>query len=444
MINYIHNENTKSKDLTLQILTLKATKAKKICVLGLGYIGLPTASIFATHGFNVVGVDINGNVVSKLKKGEPHVDEPGLKTMVEAAMKSGNLIVQDQPGKADAYIIAVPTPITIDKKANLSFVKAAAESIVPVLGKGNLVILESTCPPGTTENFLIPILAGSGLAIGEDLYVAHCPERVLPGKILKELVENDRVIGGINPESAAKAKELYGAFVEGEIFLTDATTAEMVKLMENTYRDVNVALANELSTLCERLNIDAWEVIELANRHPRVKLHKPGPGVGGHCLPVDPWFIVEKFPEEAQLIRLSREINDAQPKHVFKAIEEATRGLKEPKVTVLGVTYKGNVDDTRESPARELIHLLRERDYAVAAYDPHVSTFEVKLDGLEEAFRSSDCAVVMADHDEFKYLDLDKLGKLMRTKQVLDTRNILDLKRWQEAGFRAKLLGRGK
>lgn len=433
VMNHVHAKNTKSKDLT-----------PRVCVVGLGYIGLPTASMLATHGFKVIGVDVNEKINSELKRGKTHIEEPGLRTLVEAAVKSGNLTPCVKPGEADAFIIAVPTPVTSDKRADLSFVKAAAESIVPVLRPGNLVILESTSPPGTTRELLVPILTRSGLKIGEELYVVHCPERVLPGRIIKEIVENDRIIGGINPESAEKAKELYSTFVDGNIFLTDATTAEMVKLMENTYRDVNVALANELSILCERLNIDAWEVIELANRHPRVKLHKPGPGVGGHCLPVDPWFIVEKFPEEAKLIRLSREINDAQPKHVFKAIEEATRGLKEPKVTVLGVTYKGNVDDTRESPARELIHLLRERNYAVAAYDPHVSTFEIKLDGLEEAFRSSDYAVVMADHDEFKYLDPDKLGKLMRTKQVLDTRNILDLKKWQEAGFRAKLLGRGK
>lgn len=417
---------------------------QKICVLGLGYIGLPTASILATHGFKVIGVDVNERVVNIIEKGESHIKEPGLKTIVEAAIKSGNLTPATKPEEADVFIIAVPTPVTTDKKANMGFVKAATESIVPYLHKGNLIILESTSPPGTTKELIVPILARSGLKIGEEVYVAHCPERVLPGRILKEIIENDRIIGGINQESAEKAKELYSTFVEGEIHLTDTTTAEMVKLVENTSRDVNIALANELSILCERLGIDVWEVIELANKHPRVNLHRPGPGVGGHCLPVDPWFIVEKFPDEAKLIQLSREINDAQPRHVLKAIEEAIQGLKEPKVTILGVSYKGNVDDTRESPALELIHLLKERGYAVTAYDPHVNSFEIELDGLEEAFQRSDCAVIMADHDEFKYLDPNELGKLMRTKQIIDTKHILNLGKWKGAGFRVRLLGRGE
>ena len=416
---------------------------KKICVLGLGYIGLPTASILATHGFKVTGVDVNKRVVNILKKGESHIEEPGLKTIVEAAVKSGNLTLSTKPEEADAFIIAVPTPLTIKKKADMSFVKAAAESIVPHLRKGNLVILESTSPPGTTKELIVPILARSGLKIGEEVYVAHCPERVLPGRILREIVENDRVIGGITRESAEKTKNLYSTFVEGEIHLTDATTAEMVKLAENIYRDVNIALANELSVFCEKLGIDAWEVIELANKHPRLNLHNPGPGVGGHCLPVDPWFVIEKFPDEARLIRLSREINDARPRYVFETIEDALRGLKDPKVTILGVSYKGNVDDTRGSPAKEVLHLLREHNYHTAAYDPHVNSFEVELDGFEEAFQGSDCAVIMADHDEFKYLDPNELGKLMRTKQIIDTRRILNAAKWQKAGFRVKLLGRG-
>lgn len=417
---------------------------RKICVLGLGYIGLPTASILATHGFKVIGVDVNETVINMLGKGKPHIKEPGLKTIVEAAIKSGNLTPTTKPEEADVFIIAVPTPLTEDKRADMGFVRAATESIVPYLRKGNLVILESTSPPGTTKELIVPILTESGLKIGEEVYVAHCPERVLPGRILKEIIENDRIIGGINRESAEKAKELYSTFVEGEIHLTDATTAEMVKLMENTYRDVNIALANELTSICERLGIGAWEVVELANKHPRVNLHRPGPGVGGHCLPVDPWFIVEKFPEEAKLIRLSREINDAQPQHVLAAIEKAIQGLKEPKVTILGVSYKGNVDDTRGSPSLELLHLLERGGYTVAVHDPHVNSFETELSTLKEAFRRSDCAVIMADHDEFTYLDPNELGKLMRTKQIIDTRNFLNLSSWQEAGFRVRLLGRGE
>lgn len=415
-----------------------------VCVLGLGYIGLPTASILATHGFTVIGVDVNEKVIARLKEGKPHIQEPGLRTIVEAAVKSGNLILRTKPEETDAFIIAVPTPVTPEKKADLSFVKAAAESIVPVLRPGNLVVLESTCLPGTAENFLTPILARSGMRIGQEVFVAYCPERVLPGKILKEIVENDRVIGGINPESAAKAKELYGAFVEGKLFLTDATTAEMVKLIENTYRDVNIALANELAIVCEELGINAWEVIELANRHPRVSLHNPGPGVGGHCLPVDPWFVVEKFPTQARLIRLSREINDRQPYRVFELVAEMTRNIPGPKVAVLGVTYKGNVDDIRESPATVLIELLKERGYSVAAHDPYVKEFEHELVSLEEAFRGADCAVAMADHDQYRYLDPNTLGKLMRNRQVLDTRRVLNAAVWRSAGFRVKVLGSGE
>lgn len=415
-----------------------------VCVLGLGYIGLPTASILATHGFKVIGVDVNERVLAKVWQGEPHVKEPGLKTLVEVAVRSGNLIVRPRPESADAFIIAVPTPVTAGKKADLSFVEAAAESILPILRPGNLVILESTCPPGTTKEFLVPILARSGLKVGEELYVAYCPERVLPGKILKELIENDRVIGGINRESAEKARELYSTFVEGEIFLTDTTTAETVKLMENTYRDVNIALANELAIICEELGVDAWEAIELANRHPRVNIHKPGPGVGGHCIPIDPWFIVEKAPHRARLIKLSREINDHQPCHVLDLVLQLTKGVSSPKVAILGVSYKGNVDDARESPARVLIQLLKERGYSVAAHDPYVEEFEHELVSIEEAFRGADCAVVMADHDQYCYLDPNSLGRLMRTKQVLDTRRILDATAWRNAGFRVRVLGSGE
>lgn len=417
---------------------------RRICVLGLGYIGLPTASILATHGFEVIGVDINERVVAKLQRGEPHIKEPGLRTLVEAAVKSGNLMLRTQPDEADAFIIAVPTPVTADRKADMSFVKAAAESILSVLRAGNLVVLESTCPPGTTEDLLVPILAQSGLKIGEEVYVAYCPERVLPGKVLKEIVENDRVIGGINSDSAEKAKELYSSFVEGSLFPTDTTTAEMVKLVENIYRDVNIALANELAIACEELGIDAWKVIELANKHPRVNLHNPGPGVGGHCLPVDPWFVVEKFPEQARLIRLSREVNDQQPHRVFGLIAEMTNNILCPKVAVLGVSYKGNVDDTRESPARVLIGLLKDSGYTVAAHDPYVEEFEHELVGIEEAFCGADCAVVMADHGQYRYLDPNILGKLMRNKQILDTRNVLNALDWRSAGFRVRLLGSGE
>ncbi|MGD8865088.1 MAG: nucleotide sugar dehydrogenase, partial [Anaerolineales bacterium] len=264
-----------------------------LCVLGLGYIGLPTASTFATHGVRVYGVDVDERVVALLQSGEIHIHEPGLRTLVQAAFGSGNLSVSDSPQPADAFIIAVPTPITEDKEADLSYVRQAAESIVPHLQEGNLVVLESTSPPRTTIDLLLPILERSGLKAGEGFYLVYSPERVLPGKILHELIENARVIGGIDNRSAQAARDLYSLFVRGQIHLTDATTAEMVKLMENTYRDVNIALANEFSRLGEHFGVDIWRAIELANLHPRVQILRPGPGVGGHCISVDPWFLVE-------------------------------------------------------------------------------------------------------------------------------------------------------
>jgi len=416
---------------------------KRICVLGLGYIGLPTGAMFATHGFTVIGVDVKQDVVNIINNGGAHIEEPGLRTLVQAAVRSGNLQAVPRPCKADAFIIAVPTSL-MEKKADLTAVKSAAESIVPVLKREDLVILESTVPPTTTEELVAPILRKSGLTPGKDFYLAHCPERVLPGNILKEIIENARVIGGITPESAQKAKELYSSFVNGQIYLTDAATAELVKVMENTYRDVNIALANELSRICRKLGLDVWEVIELANKHPRVNLLWPGPGVGGHCLSVDPWFAAEKAPQTAKLIRLSREINDGQPQFVVSMIEEVTKGIPNPKVTVLGVTYKGNVDDTRESPAIAIIRSLEAKGYEVGVVDPHVKHFDYPIIGAEEAFANSDCAVLVADHDEFRSLSPKEVGRLMRTKRILDTRRCLDLERWQAAGFEARLLGSGK
>lgn len=415
-----------------------------ICVLGLGYIGLPTACIFATHGFKVVGIDVNGKILDKVRRGRPHIKEKGLNLLVETAVKSGNLEVCSAPKPCDVFIIAVPTPITSDKRADLSFVKMAAENIVSVLQPGNLVVLESTSPPGTTKDVLVPILAQSGLKVGEELFVAYCPERVLPGRIIEELIGNDRIIGGINKKSAEKAKQLYSSFVKGDIFLTNATTAEMVKLMENTFRDVNIALANELANICEELGINVWEAIELANKHPRINYHKPGPGVGGHCIPIDPWFIVEKFPEKTQLIRQSREINDRQPKHVFDLIARMTSGIPSPKIAILGVSYKGNVDDVRESPAEILIGLLKDQGYTIAVHDPYVEEFEEKLVSLKDVLSGADCAVLVTDHDQFSDLNPNNLGSLMRHKQILDTRNIIDVTAWRNAGFQIVILGNGE
>jgi len=416
---------------------------RKVCVIGLGYIGLPTAAVLATHGFQVIGVDTNPNVVDTINRREVHIEEPGLRTLVQAASKSGNLVACGEPRPADAFVICVPTPLGPQKRADLSYVIAATEAIVPHLRPGNLVILESTVPPGTTIKVVLPILERSGLKAEAEFHLAYCPERVLPGNILYEIIKNDRVVGGVTPKAAERAKELYESFVEGNLYLTDATTAEVVKLAENTFRDVNIALANELANICTALGVNVWEVIELANRHPRVHFLNPGPGVGGHCISVDPWFLVEAAPQEARLIRVSRETNDAQPKKVVEIIREMVKGIKRPKVTILGVAYKGNVNDTRESPAIALIKLLKELNYAVGIYDPHVKEFCYEISGLEEAFKDSDCAVLVTDHDEFKYLSPEHLGSLMRTRQVLDTRRCLSLDRWEAAGFRVRLLGKG-
>lgn len=416
---------------------------KEISVLGLGYIGLPTASILATNGFTVFGIDVSPPVVEIINKGGIHIEEPGLKTLVQAAVNSGNLRAFVQPQMADVYILAVPTPITHDKKADMKYVEAAARSIMPLLKRGDLIILESTSPPGTTVDFLCPILAESGLELGTDLFVAHCPERVLPGKIIKELIQNIRIIGGINQTSAQMARDLYATFVEGEIHLTDATTAEMVKIMENTYRDVNIALANELARISPQLNINAWDVIRFANLHPRVNIHTPGPGVGGHCISVDPWFVVERFPELAKLISQARNINDYMPELTYQMVLDTVKDITNPKITMLGLTYKPDVDDIRESPALKILEMIDGNpDLQLMVYDPHVKHFDYELSGLEAAFRDSDCILLTVDHAEFKYINPKQLANIVRNRNVIDTRNALQRNDWMDAGFNYRLLGR--
>lgn len=427
---------------------------KKICVLGLGYIGLPTAAMFGTHGFEVVGVDINRHVVQVLRKGDIHIEEPGLRTLVEAALRSGHLAVQEQPEEADVFIVAVPTPLAQrvpengerddTPHADLSAVTSAAHSIVPFLREGNLVILESTSPPGTTLNVLCPLLEESGLRVGRDLLVAHSPERVLPGRVLEELVRNDRVIGGIDGRSAEEVRRLYASFVEGEIFLTDATTAEMVKLMENTYRDVNIALANEFALVAEHVGINVWEAIELANRHPRVKILKPGPGVGGHCIAVDPWFIAEAAPEITPLIQTARWVNDAMPEQVVACIRKLVTGLESPVVAVLGLAYKANVDDARESPAVQVVQELERAGYEVRASDPYVrrvAALSKQPIALDDALAGADCIVLLTDHTLYANLSPQVVAQAVRSRIVLDTRGCLNLAAWETAGFHTALLG---
>lgn len=417
---------------------------KNICVLGLGYIGLPTAAMFATHGCKVVGVDINKKVVDELDKGRIIIQEPFLDIMVQAAVRSGNLVADTKPQQADAFIIAVPTPITKDKKADLSYVKSATESIVKYLKKGDIVILESTCPAGTVQNIIIPELAKSGLKIGEELFVGHSPERVLPGQIINELVNNDRIIGGLNRESSLKIKELYKIFVNGKIYTTDEITAEMCKLMENTFRDVNIALANELLKICEKSGINAWEVIDLCNKHPRVNIHKPGPGVGGHCLAIDPWFIVEKNCDIAKLIELGRIINDSMPTYVFSRIKDILKEIKDKKkVTILGITYKPNIDDLRESPIVELIELMEEsREYDISVYDPYIKEYKYNTEDILAASENSDLVLLAVNHDAFRDLPLNAIAGQMRTRNFFDTRNFYSSIEVEKAGFRYHLLGK--
>jgi len=418
-------------------------KTNKVCILGLGYIGLPTASILATNGFEVLGVDTNPRVAETVNRGGIHIQEPGLHTLVQAAVKSGGLRAASEVEPADVFIIAVPTPITDDKRADLTFVRDAGHMVTPVLREGNLVILESTVPPGTCANVLQPVLEESGLKAGEDFALAHCPERVIPGRTVRELIQNDRVIGGIDRASAEAASRLYKKFVEGKIHLTDCTTAEMTKLMENTYRDVNIALANELALICEEMGVNAWEVVELANLHPRVNIHSPGPGVGGHCIAVDPWFIVERFPETARIIGMGRAINDGMPAHTVRRVREILDGVTAPRVAVLGVSYKGDIDDVRATPALPIIRGLEEAGIQVTIYDPHVREFEYELSSLQDALTGADCILLLADHAEFKFLYPQELGKLMRRRVVLDTRNALSYNLWRQCGFTVYRLGVG-
>ena len=421
---------------------------EKICVLGLGYIGLPTAAMFATHEYQVVGVDVNKEVINVLNKGRIHIEEPGLKTLVQAAVNSGKLTVQSTPEPSDVFIIAVPTPITEGKEADLSHVVSAAKSITSSLKPGNLVILEATSPPRTTIDLVQPILEESGLKGGVDFLLAYSPERVLPGKILHELVNNSRVIGGITNESAKAGRGLYSSFVEGEILITDATTAEMVKLMENTTRDINIAIANEFSRLADKFEVDVWEAIRIANHHPRVNILAPGPGVGGHCISVDPWFFVEKAPQESQLIKTARLVNDGQPGFVVQTLQQEYQSLKGKVFAALGVTYKPNVDDLRESPAIEVIKQLQKAGAKVKAFDPFVKKetkiVDFMVGDLKEALSNTDGILLLVNHNQFDHLDPEEIFPILNKPFVLDTRNALDKGAWIKAGFQVKTLGDGR
>lgn len=409
----------------------------------MGYIGLPTAVFLATNGYRVVGVDINQSLVDQINRGECY-PEPGLEELLQRALAGGSLRASVQVEKADVFIVAVPTPKLADGQADLSFVRAAGESIASVLEKGNLVVLESTSPPRTTEEVLRPVLQErSGLRAGTDFYLAHCPEKVLPGQIVQEMQHNDRIVGGIDSRSTGLAVRLYRSFCKAELIETDATTAEMAKLIENTYRMVNIALANELAKVSEYLGINVWEAIALANRHPRVNLHQPGPGVGGHCIPVDPWFIVGVAPALTPLIRTAGELNRSMVDHVVaRTIELLPHTQGAPRVAAFGLAYKPDTDDMRASSAELIVEELRRRGVEVRAVDPMVSnTATVPVD---EAVRGADLVLLLVNHSAFASLDPDAIRSQMRRPVLYDTRNCLQRSAWEAAGFFVQVLGHGE
>jgi len=396
---------------------------KTICVIGLGYIGLPTASLLGTKGYRVHGVDTSRHVVDTINEGRIHIVEPDLDILVKSAVQSGNLTAGLEPQKADVFILAVPTPFKENHQPDLSYVEAATRMIEPYVEPGNIVILESTSPVGTTEDVVARILKDAGHDIDKEVFVAHCPERVLPGRILTELVENDRIVGGVNKIATEKAVEFYNSFVRGEVLVTDSRTAEMAKLTENSFRDVNIAFANELSLICDQENISVWQLIALANRHPRVNILQPGPGVGGHCIAVDPWFIVASAPELSRLIRTAREVNDYKPHWVIEKVKRSANKFKHPVIGCLGLAFKSDVDDLRESPAVDIVrHLIKDNLGEVLVSEPNISKHdEFELLPHEEVIGRSDILVLLVDHRQYRHLRASDF----KEKILIDTRGVV-------------------
>lgn len=414
-----------------------------ISVIGLGYIGLPTAAVFASRKKRVIGVDVNQKAVEIINRGEVHIVEPDLDKLVHAAVTDGYLRATITPEPADAFLIAVPTPFKHDHEPDLSYIESASKAIAPVLKKGDLVILESTSPVGATEQMSAWIAeARPDLSFpqthGEDsdIRIAHCPERVLPGHVLRELIENDRIIGGMTAKCTAAARRLYKTFVEGECIITDVRTAEMCKLTENSFRDVNIAFANELSIICDKLNISVWELIRLANHHPRVNILQPGPGVGGHCIAVDPWFIVSKTPDDARLIRTAREVNDSKPQWVLDQVrfaigkylqENPSKTSKDVTVACLGLAFKPDIDDLRESPSLEItLQIAEAHPGTVLAVEPNIESLPANLEGMatlcdiDQALSCAEVIVLLVDHSVFKTISKNRLSSL----KVIDTRGV--------------------
>ena len=406
--------------------------SKSICVIGQGYIGLPTAAILANRGYKVLGVDVRKEAVDKINSGKAHIHEPNLDELIEKVVASGNLRASITPERADIFILCVPTPFHGDHSPNLSFVQKAAESIRPLVQEGAIVILESTSPPGTTEDVVLKSAIPDHLTPGENVHVAYCPERVLPGRILIECIENDRIIGGVTKHCAATVANFYNTFVTGKIHTTTAKAAEMAKLTENAFRDVNIAFANELSILSDKLGVSAFEVIRLANCHPRVNILNPGPGVGGHCISVDPWFLVHADPSLTPLIRTAREVNDSKPKHVIAEVLSRAHQFSEtfnrlPTIACLGLAYKADVDDFRESPSIDVVKGLKNQySGSVLACDPYSSTDDIdgiELVDLQNAVTHADIVVLLTDHKQFLKLSHDLLAQ----KIIIDPRGL-----WQQ------------
>ncbi|WP_307844028.1 UDP-N-acetyl-D-mannosamine dehydrogenase [Sanguibacter suaedae] len=403
-----------------------------MAVIGLGYIGLPTAAVLATHGFDVVGVDINPSTVDAVNRGKVPFVEPDLEISVAGAVARGRLRAQSAPPDADVYVVAVPTPFLAGRSADLSFIMDAADAIAPMLRGGELVILESTSPPGTTRllaDRLVsarPDLSFDGPDPAVAIHVAHCPERVLPGRIMVELVTNDRIVGGLTAEATARASALYAVFCKGKILETDAETAELAKLVENAYRDVNIAFANELSLICDKLDVDVWGLIRLANHHPRVDILEPGPGVGGHCIAVDPWFLVSAAPEDARLVRTARNVNDSMPGHVAERVVRAVKETEAVRVVMLGLSYKADIDDLRNSPAVAVVEHVASRltGIVIDVVEPNVDALpsslalcpNVSLVTSAEA-EKDDVVVLLVNHAQFA-----SLGAEIRSRNIIDMR----------------------
>lgn len=417
-----------------------------ISIIGLGYIGLPTAAVFASRKKRVIGVDVNQKAVDTINRGEIHIVEPDLDMVVHAAVTEGYLRATTTPEAADAFLIAVPTPFKADHEPDLSYIESASKAIAPVLKKGDLVILESTSPVGATEQMSAWLAeARPDLSFpqthGEDsdIRVAHCPERVLPGHVLRELVQNDRVIGGMTPKCSSAAAALYKVFVEGECVITNARTAEMCKLTENSFRDVNIAFANELSIICDKLDINVWELIRLANRHPRVNILQPGPGVGGHCIAVDPWFIVSKTPEEARLIHSAREVNDSKPEWVLNKVKVAVaeflqahpeKTAREVTIACFGLAFKPDIDDLRESPALAITQkIVAFHPGRVLAVEPNIESLPNKTDTSlqintsEQALLEADIIVLLVNHSQFKNINFNKIAHIVDTTGMIEKNN---------------------